>query len=475
MVDTPRENAPDQPKLPVPYDQYREAVKETQSDALAGDIEKNTGSFSTLNEAHLLATGPETFRNIEADMLAAKKSIKINIFSWAPDSTGVRLAEVLMDVHKKNPSVKMEIRADKLGSLLVGAKDELKSKMTGLAGLRLLASLSSYPNLNIGMIKDLQDDPGKIHTFSAQAKQELEAFMRAAATPELLLELNSPLKQMKDAGINVVIEDNGLARMDHSKIFIIDDSTVYGGGMNVGDDYSGGYEPGKGWTAKKADYWKDYMVKMQGPASDINRHLFFGENEFTPDKKSPASTLSPVCVLHNSGGEVPEGTSKEDEAKMKQITYATYKLIDSAKSEINIEHAYIMDQQVVDKLKARAAAGVKVTILRSKPESRGLEAVNEKFFSQLAGVRNIVIYNLPRISHTKLLTVDGKYSIVGSANLSRESLHYHEEVSFMVTGDNDLQKEIRRQFTDIAGVARVYSQRRAQILAGNKGSGKNKG
>lgn len=459
----------------VPFEEYVDSVRERPTDENDREVEDATGTALTSNEVYLMGTGPEAFLNIEKSITAARRSIKINIFSWAPDSTGMRLAKNLVDAKMLNPSLNIELRVDKLGCLLVGGKGELKDKFTNpLALLKLGSSLTKYPNLSINQLMSLQDDPGKIHDFPETTKKELEAFIDKELTADLLLEINPALRKMKEKGINLVIEDNGLAGMDHSKVFIFDDKTVYSGGMNVGDDYSGGFEAGGGWTGKKKDYWKDYMVRITGPASNINRRLFFGEDKFNPELHFARPTSSQVRVLHNSGGEVPAGTSAEEEAEMKQVTFATMHLIDNAQKEIKIEHAYIMDQEVVDKLKAAAARGVQITIVRSRPENPGLEAYNEKYFSQMAGVGNIDIYKAPQVSHTKLICVDGNNSIVGSANLSRESLHYHEESSFMVSGDNGFQRQIREQLDESIDRARAATEAE-RAAAKDERVAKNKG
>lgn len=437
------------------YEDYKKTVRENPADAVDQSIETATDTVSSANEAELLSTGPDAFRRIEEQIKNAKKSIHINIFSWAADSSGTRISQMLTEAKQRNQNLDIQIRADKLGCMLVGSKDELKRQFTGIfTAASLLMQLSrDYPHLNVAKLMSLSENPNNIYEFSPDEKNELNDFLQKVLTEEMLFKINPALKGMKDAGINILVENNPLANMDHSKVFVFDDQTAMSGGMNVGDDYSGGYEEGKGWTGKvKPDYWKDYMVQSKGPVSSINRHNFFGVEQMVNDKLPASVNNTNMRGLHNRGGETPPNSPNF--AKEKQITFATNYLLDHAQKEIVVEHAYIMDQGIVDRLKTAAGRGVKVTIIRSQPESQGLENANEQFFKQLNNVTNISVLRFPRVSHTKLMSVDGKYSIIGSANLSTASLAYNEETSYMVSGDSPLQRQIQAQLQAAVTLAR---------------------
>ena len=85
------ERIDEQPKkTPVPMSEYLDKLKEAPTSPVEKEIENATGTVSTLNDTYLLSTGPEAFKNIEAAIASAETSIKINIFSWANDSTGKR-------------------------------------------------------------------------------------------------------------------------------------------------------------------------------------------------------------------------------------------------------------------------------------------------------------------------------------------------------------------------------------------------
>ncbi len=89
-----------------------ESARVEPTSDIEGLIERETGAVTTMNTIELLGFGPEAFAEIENQIDGAQQSIAINIFSWASDSTGMRLAQKIAEVKKKNPSLKIKIRID---------------------------------------------------------------------------------------------------------------------------------------------------------------------------------------------------------------------------------------------------------------------------------------------------------------------------------------------------------------------------
>ena len=462
MSEVPKKN-PDSQNKPTPYPDFLNRVKETPNDDFEKAIEQRTNAISTSNEVQLLSTGPDAFKQLEQEIQQAKTSIDINMFSWADDATGLRMAKLILDAANKNPNLKITIRLDKLGTLLIGGKNKLKEKENSLLYKAEVASIFLEPQFNLltlRKLKSLQADPNSLHSWTFEEKTQLNEFVKRIATNELLMEVNPVVKMLSGKNnIKLIVEENSLATIDHSKVFVFDDKTAYSGGMNIGDEYSGGYDEKAGWNGKEGKYWKDYMMKMTGPASTIHKHHFFPEQTATGDKLLSSPTHSRTMVLHNEGGPPPQ--NPDEYAKRKQISYAAGYLIEHAQKKLDIEHAYIMSDFIVQKLKEAAARGVKITILRSQPESPGHETSNQKYFSKLAGFPNINIIPHYTITHTKLMIADDNYSLIGSANLTQESLDYHEEAGILVIGDSPFQKQVKAQFER----SLQYAKQRAGITA----------
>jgi len=440
-------------------------------DPITKHIHEKTKTAPTLNNIKLYTEGPKAFAALSRSIQAAKRKIQINMFSWAPDSTGLKLTKDLETVLKQSKGLKIDIRLDRMGMFFVANKKQ--DWMALLGRLQKLKLEKKKKDELMTILGNAFFNPRSVFSLTkAQKKLVNEAFSKMV-TDKLIMGGNKAfqalvkLKKMYPDRFNIKIENNSLGNADHSKVVIVDDVT-YTGGMNFGDDYSGGYSAQGGFDGTvKPKYWKDYMMRFdQGPATALYRNIFF-HLKTTPVKelkelvvkwaqkaKENPQAFSNVTLLHNKGGEV---SSEKKAAHEKQITYAIQHLLKKAKKEVLIEHAYLQDQNIIDLIKKAAKKGVKVKIVRSKPESQKLEAMNEHFFKQLKGVKNVSVYQYGNVTHTKSLVVDGKYSVIGSCNLSAASLRYHEETSLYTSGKNPFNTTVRQSILSAIKKSRLSS------------------
>lgn len=417
-------------------------------DKITNHIHKKTETASTLNNVTLFKSGPSAFANLSKDIKGAKNKIEINMFSWAPDSTGMKIVSDIEKVLHANKNLKVKIQLDRMGMFFVANKKQdwidLMGKLTELK----IAEKKKVELVSIAM--SAMSDTRSVYKLSPEKKKLLNDTFSSLVTDKLIITNNKALqalmklKKIYKDRINIKIENNHLINADHSKVVIIDDMT-YAGGMNFGDEYSGGYSEKEGFNGKVyPEYWKDYMMKFnQGPISTLYRNTYFNLKstkikeleriavQWAKKAKDKSSGFSDVTLLHNKGGKI---SSPSNAAREKQITYTMQYLIKKAKKEVVIEHAYLQDQRIVNLIKEAANRNVQIKIIRSRPESKSIEEINEHFFSQLNGVENVNIYKYKKVSHTKALLVDGKHVVIGSCNLSTASLDYHEETAIYISG-----------------------------------------
>ncbi len=413
------------------------------NDPILGEIDRETGAVSTLNSTEILDDGRDFFAQLEHQIEHAEKSIHINVFIWSPDSTGKKIAEKIIEAKKANPKLEIDIHVDLLGSLLLGCKDSLKEQ-SGAIAWELPSLLYRHGLFHLSSkIPDLIKDPTQMYALPPEDQRKIEKLLGDIMTKDRLLRANPVLKILEPY---LTIENNPLSQLDHSKLFAFDDTSIFTGGMNIGDEYSGGYERGEGWSGKiQKDYWKDYMIKTKGPATAVQRNIGFRKYDPIP-ANAAEPRLTSVRVLHNQPSSTPL-----QEPRQKQITFAMKSLIQNAKKEILLEHAYIMDQGMVDLLKEAAGRNVTVRIVRSAEQNKYTEGANERHFKQLEGIDGITIVGTARVLHTKLMVVDAKYALIGSANMTKESLHHHEELSLLIDHSPLIERlttGIERQFEE---------------------------
>lgn len=105
-------------------------------------------------------------------------------------------------------------------------------------------------------------------------------------------------------------------------------------------------------------------------------------------------------------------------------------LIASAKSSLVLEEEQITDPDIISALAGRSNAGVSVSVLTNAAQEKNHEPL-ASLKAQAPGVE--VRYSTKLWVHSKLLIVDSTTMLMGSVNLTAESLDNRREVSIIIT------------------------------------------
>jgi cardiolipin synthase len=215
----------------------------------------------------------------------------------------------------------------------------------------------------------------------------------------------------------------------HRKIFVIDNSIVWTGSMNMVDPRSFKQDSGVG-------EWVDAMVRIEGPvASPFDLTFSFDwsvDNPKITHFHKPASAPTPIegKVLAQ---EFSSGPVYRDDILYQVLLSA----IMDAREELTITTPYFgPDDGLIQALMAAAGRGVKVTLIVPKLNDSTLVAWSSRsFYTDLmsAGV-NIAEFH-GGLLHTKSLLIDRRVAIFGSVNFDQRSLRLNFEISLIVYND----------------------------------------
>jgi cardiolipin synthase len=222
------------------------------------------------------------------------------------------------------------------------------------------------------------------------------------------------LQRLRDAGVHVAILDKKvvstrLFEVTHSKIALIDGREAFVGGHNLS---GGGYNK------------HDVTMQVQGPVvADVQQHygkIWQMAADGVPMDIAPAVTT-------------PAGTAKlrsmETTPDSHDFKRVALHAIDSAKSFINAEQAYLTDQDFADHLMAAAKRGVQVRVV--VPVTTDEDAVQRihraNFDDWIKG--GLQVYRYPKPMHTKALSVDGVWGTIGSTNMTTRGQESNFELS----------------------------------------------
>lgn len=207
---------------------------------------------------------------------------------------------------------------------------------------------------------------------------------------------------------------------NHRKLLIVDGRDGFTGGMNV----RGGYLLS---SPRHKPAVRDVHFRLRGP---VVAHLSrtFGEDwtfctgeELTGEEWLPS--LSPC------GGVAARGIAAGPDAEVERLRWTILTALARAETRVRIVTPYFVpDHMLITSLVLASMRGVRIDILF--PERGNLRLVQWASWAQLdrlvdAGCR--VWLTPPPFDHAKMMTVDGVWSLIGSANWDERSLRLNFE------------------------------------------------
>jgi cardiolipin synthase len=191
--------------------------------------------------------------------------------------------------------------------------------------------------------------------------------------------------------------------LDHRKILVLDDSTGFIGGFNLGSFYE--------------TTWRDTHLRMIGPATaHLSQSFIDFWNQHAPNQdhilRHIPRRFDPLINLR--------GTSAL------RLTFPIRDMyieaIDKAERSILLSNAYFVpDRALLGALKDAAQRGVKVEILVPWISNHVIiDWLTRGFFVECLNA-GIHIFGYRYMLHAKTCTIDGEWSTIGTANLDRLS------------------------------------------------------
>jgi cardiolipin synthase len=223
----------------------------------------------------------------------------------------------------------------------------------------------------------------------------------------------------------------------HRKILVVDGEIGFTGGAGVADHWLG--------HAQDKEHWRDTQIRMRGPIVRLMEAAFYENFAETAGEVTPELDPTPTetddtgrsLALRSS----PTGGSND----LKRLYLLA---IASARRRLDITTPYfVTDESSEWALKDAVSRGVRIRIL---VEGDITDAMPVKYASRDAYERlmamGIEIYEYqPTMMHTKVVVVDGVWSMFGSANFDNRSLELNDELNVAVS-DRDLARRLMDDF-----------------------------
>ncbi len=253
------------------------------------------------------------------------------------------------------------------------------------------------------------------------------------------------LQPMREAGIRVapfvpgrsLRERWSINLRSHRKIVLVDGSIGFTGGMNVGDEYLG--------ENAHFGYWRDTHLQLIGPAVLQLQEVFATDWYFATGEEIDVTEHFPAP---DNAGRIDAHVLAGGPDREESVFHTAYfGAINTARERITLATSYFVPTDALcTALKTAAYRGVKVRVLVSGPVTYWTSYhACRSFYDELldAGVE---VYEYRRgQQHAKTITIDGCWSMVGTANFDARSVFLNFEVGLSLY-DRSLAEQLEFHF-----------------------------
>ena len=313
------------------------------------------------------------------------------------------------------------------------------------AMFRAMHDAKDHINLEYYIVEDIENDGERLGDLLIAKHREGVAVnliydsFGSLATPHEFFD------RLREAGISVVEFNpinplkarNGytLNDRDHRKILVVDGKLAIIGGINLYTGYQNRrLSKLSGSDAGSSDYWHDTDLQIQGPAVAEIQRLFF--DHWASQKGPPLDHNNFFPTDFPPGTEMLRILGSDHEDLVPRYYATLISAIRDSEKNIFLTAAYFVPtHQELEALEDAAQRGVNVRLLLpSKSDSDSALNVGRSHYSDLleAGVK---IYEIQgEMLHSKTVTIDGVWSIIGSSNFDHRSVLFNDEIDAIILG-----------------------------------------
>jgi cardiolipin synthase len=245
--------------------------------------------------------------------------------------------------------------------------------------------------------------------------------------------INAGVELLDFAPVRFLTPTSKVNYRNHRKILVVDGKTGFLGGVNIADRYyTGGIFP----------EWRDTHIKITGESvmalqsSFLLDRYFIINRQFNKklSKYFPEIPKDALQEGHSSGEIYSQIITSGPDSDWSSIMQCYLAAIMKAKKCICIVTPYFTpNETILNAIKVAALGGVRVAImLPEKSDSKIAYWCTISYAEELleAGVEIYLFRN--GFNHSKVISIDGEFCIIGSANLDNRSFDHNFEITSII-------------------------------------------
>jgi cardiolipin synthase len=272
---------------------------------------------------------------------------------------------------------------------------------------------------------------------------------------------NKPLKQA-GGEVQLFLPPKGIRinYRNHRKLAVIDGKIGYIGGLNIGDEYLG--------KVKRFGFWRDTHIRVVGDCVHDMELRFQMDWNFTKGSKIQFDKKYFPDIPKQESSVPMQIVSSGPDTRWNNVHYGYFRMITEANKRIYIATPYFVpDDSILEALKTAALSGVDVRIIiPANPDHFFVYWSSLSYLGELleAGVR---CYEYTKgFIHSKVISMDGMISSVGTANLDVRSFKLNFEVNAFMYDENltsEIDEQFKRDFKDCHEITHYEYEARSRV------------
>ncbi|MEZ6058394.1 MAG: cardiolipin synthase [Planctomycetaceae bacterium] len=265
------------------------------------------------------------------------------------------------------------------------------------------------------------------------------------------------LNPMREAGIRVASflpgkslrERWSLNLRSHRKIVVVDGRLGFTGGMNIGDEYVG--------RRPQIAHWRDTHLELHGPTVLQLQQVFAEDWYYATDEEVTSPSRFPVPS--ETGNEVAQVVSGGPVGESRPFHALMFTAINEARRRVTLTTSYFVPTAaLVMALETAALRGVDVRLLVPSQSTYYWTLMAGRSYYESLLRSGVTIHEYTKgMLHSKTLTVDGCWSLVGTPNFDARSLNLNFEVAVAMFGSR-IARELEEHYeADLLGAVPILS------------------
>lgn len=350
---------------------YKKAIPENKYLELMTLLQNSSSSpVFYKNRVEVFNNGEEKFESLKRELLKAEHHIHLEYYIFKSDNIGKEIINILEK--KAREGVEVRLILDKVGSI------KFKRKY-------------------------------------------VEKLRKSGADVVFYTYFLAPILRFINTQINY---------RNHRKIAIIDGKVGFIGGINIGDEYLG-----KG----KLGFWRDTHLMIEGDCvlglQAVFIHDFCRIKKILKKDFGYKGYVEDYFQEFNGNGSILQIAKSGPDSENPSIMQTLVMMIGRAKKHIYITTPYFVPtESIMTALKIAALGGIDIKIIfPGKYDHFHVYYASRTYLAELIsyGVK-IYFYDKNSFIHSKLITIDGEISMVGTANMDVRSFELNYEINTVI-------------------------------------------